>query len=1031
MIKYVIKRSDDRQPFRPFNVRRAIEKANAEVPIEEQATDEEIQAIISNLKKYGGEEMHVEAIQDFVQTSLMQYKHFELAGKYIAYRQVRALARQFNQTYHSILALLDGSNKELLSENSNKNGYTNSTQRDLMAGEVSKSIADQFILPPDILEDHLTCKIHYHDRDYAAQKMFNCFRRDTRFITSTGTYSFKDFEDGDEVLVPDKNGDLQKATIHKYGVQKLNRVRFRRGKSSVKEVYCTYNHTWYLYNDTKTNNLSEGDRILLPPLLDDFDFYNLSDSAKVYWCLGFALGDGTDYDNTKYGQSGSGIRIRLCGNKSDFANYFADAGFSVTYPDSYNSDASVIMTGYSKVDFLNSKNWLNLDRECKIALFNGYISSDGEFRNKEYATGISTINSNIEALVYDLAEMSGYYIGASRVVTGATNFCSERTPLRHIQFTRSFYCKQPWIVDSIEETDLEEEVWCLEVENTHSFILSNGLVTGNCCLINIKDMLDNGSVMNNTLIESPRSFRTACNVMTQFVANIASNQYGGQSVAIKHLGRYLAISRDKIRMRMKKRLDDTGIKYTEDQLNRVVEDMLQEELKDGVQLIQYQCISLMTTNGQSPFITLFLQIDDEDPYKNEVAMIVREIIRQRYEGIKNKDGVYVTPTFPKLVYVLDENTIEGGEFYDITQLCAKCNIKRSYPDYISAKKMRELHDGEVYSCMGCRSFLSEWKITPEYAKENGLPDSEIGKYKWEGRFNQGVVSINLPQIGIEADHDMDKFWLLLEDRLMRAHRALLFRHSFLEGTLSNSSPLHWQFGAIARLKVDEPIDKLLHGGYSTISLGYIGIYETVQAMLGVSHTTDEGSKFALKIMKRLKGACDQWKEETGIGFGLYGTPAESLCYRFAKYDTEHYGVIKNVTDHDFYTNSYHVFVGERINAFEKFAFESQFQSISTGGCISYVEIPNLESNVDAVLQLINYIYDTIMYAEFNSKSDYCYVCGYDGEIKVNQDNEWECPCCHNKDQNKMIVTRRTCGYLGANFWNPGKTKEISQRVTHL
>ena len=725
MIKYVIKRSDDRQPFRPFNVRRAIEKANAEVQIEEQATDEEIQDIISNLKKYGGEEMHVEAIQDFVQTSLMKYKHFELAGKYIAYRQVRALARQFNQTYHSILALLDGSNKELLSENSNKNGYTNSTQRDLMAGEVSKSIADQFILPPDILEDHLTCKIHYHDRDYAAQKMFNC------------------------------------------------------------------------------------------------------------------------------------------------------------------------------------------------------------------------------------------------------------------------------------------------------------------CLINIKDMLDNGSVMNNTLIESPRSFRTACNVMTQFVANIASNQYGGQSVAIKHLGRYLAISRDKIRMRMKKRLDDTGIKYTEDQLNRVVEDMLQEELKDGVQLIQYQCISLMTTNGQSPFITLFLQIDDEDPYKNEVAMIVREIIRQRYEGIKNKDGVYVTPTFPKLVYVLDENTIEGGEFYDITQLCAKCNIKRSYPDYISAKKMRELHDGEVYSCMGCRSFLSEWKITPEYAKENGLPDSEIGKYKWEGRFNQGVVSINLPQIGIEADHDMDKFWLLLEDRLMRAHRALLFRHSFLEGTLSNSSPLHWQFGAIARLKVDEPIDKLLHGGYSTISLGYIGIYETVQAMLGISHTTEEGSKFALKIMKRLKGACDQWKEETGIGFGLYGTPAESLCYRFAKYDTEHYGVIKNVTDHDFYTNSYHVFVGERINAFEKFSFESQFQSISTGGCISYVEIPNLESNVDAVLQLINYIYDTIMYAEFNSKSDYCYVCGYDGEIKVNQDNEWECPCCHNKDQNKMIVTRRTCGYLGANFWNPGKTKEISQRVTHL
>ena len=944
VIKNVIKRNEERQLFRPYNIRRAIEKANSEVGIEEQATDDEISKIIRELEKYGDEEMHVEAIQDFVQKSLMQFGRFELAGKYIAYRQVHALARQFNKTYENILTMLDGTNKEVLSENSNKNGNTNSTQRDLMAGEVSKSIADKFILPPEILEDHMTCKIHYHDRDYAAQHMINC------------------------------------------------------------------------------------------------------------------------------------------------------------------------------------------------------------------------------------------------------------------------------------------------------------------CLVNIKDMLDNGSVMNNTMIEPPRSFRTACNVTTQYVANIASNQYGGQSVAIKHLGKYLAISRDKIRMRMKKRFDDIGIKCTEEQLSKIVEDMLSEELRDGVQLIQYQCISLMTTNGQSPFITLFLQIDDEDPYKNEVAMIVREIIRQRYEGIKNKDGVYVTPTFPKLVYVLDKNNVEGGEFYDITKLCAKCSIKRSYPDYISAKKMREIHDGEVYSCMGCvdgsevvsykyngvvhvesfermwnkfsllykpkvqseednrhlymevpnlqiwdtkledytvvkclirnvqnkwydiklrngrtikvtdnhpfetenrgivyasdlttddkilinnfsssiksdvvkdiddrkawlfglilcdgclhnntisvsigldeediaeeyidamydiygftvnkkyqmrgkkgnyidlrinltednnysarylynelvelfegvnksdrkipdevytwnesarlsflagmidadgyihytdtsnfdtveigsvnkelaygqmylaqalgyccsmyknyysskhrkvryrlsfdadyrivnylksikkienfrgldrtnstsgfdkvvnvmeivyyecedfsydvttesehfevsgiyshncRSFLSEWKITPEYAKENGLPDSEIGAYKWEGRFNQGVVSINLPQIGIEADHDMDKFWLLLEDRLMRAHRALLFRHSFLEGTLSNSSPLHWQFGGISRLKVNEPIDKLLHNGYSTISLGYIGIYETVQAMLGVSHTTPEGTGFALKIMRRLKGACDQWKEETGIGFGLYGTP---------------------------------------------------------------------------------------------------------------------------------------------------------------
>ena len=435
---------------------------------------------------------------------------------------------------------------------------------------------------------------------------------------------------------------------------------------------------------------------------------------------------------------------------------------------------------------------------------------------------------------------------------------------------------------------------------------------------------------------------------------------------------------------------------------------------------------------QAPFLTLFLQIDEESEYTEEIAMIIEEILNQRYIGVKNKDGKYMTPAFPKLIYVLDENNVyEDSKYWYITELAARCSIKRSYPDYISAKIMRENYDGEVFSCMGCRSFLSPYKKTAEYCKVFNEPETEIGKYKWEGRFNQGVISINLPQIGIEADGDMDRFWLLLNERLTICYKALLLRHQLLENTISDVSPIHWQHGAIARLKSGEDINFLLHNGYSTISLGYIGIYETVQAMLGVSHTTPEGKAFALKIMNRLKQACESWKDETGLGFGLYGTPAESLCYRFCKHDLETYGSIKNVTDHGFYTNSYHIFVGEKINMFDKFRFESEFQKISSGGAISYAEIPNLSKNLPAILNGIKFIYENIQYAEFNSKSDYCYECGFDGEIKLNNDNQWECPCCHNKNMKKMIITRRTCGYLGLNDWNEGKRREIGMRELHL
>lgn len=538
----------------------------------------------------------------------------------------------------------------------------------------------------------------------------------------------------------------------------------------------------------------------------------------------------------------------------------------------------------------------------------------------------------------------------------------------------------------------------------------------NCCLINIGDMLDNGTVMNGKLIESPKSFQVACTVVTQIIAAVASSQYGGQSVDVRHLGKYLRISREKYRRRYTEQFGDT---MSSEMMEKLVEERLTDELRSGVQTIQYQINTLMTTNGQSPFVTLFLNLDKDDPYIEENAMIIEEILRQRLEGIKNEKGVYVTPAFPKLIYVLDEhNCLRGGRYDYITKLAVRCSAKRMYPDYISAKKMRENYEGNVFSCMGCRSFLTPWK-------------DENGEYKFEGRFNQGVVSLNLPQIGILAKGDEEYFWQLLEERLALCFEALMCRHRALEGTVSDVSPVHWQYGAIARLKKGEKIDKLLHGGYSTISLGYIGLYEVTKLMTGVSHTEPGGEEFAMKLMKRLRKAADTWKEITGIAFGLYGTPAESLCYRFANIDKKRFGEIKDVTDKGYYTNSYHVDVREKIDAFSKFDFEAKFQVISSGGAISYVEIPNMRHNLEALEELVRYIYDNIQYAEFNTKSDYCHVCGFDGEIVINDNLEWECPQCGNKDHSKMNVARRTCGYLGENFWNVGKTKEINSRVLHI
>lgn len=535
----------------------------------------------------------------------------------------------------------------------------------------------------------------------------------------------------------------------------------------------------------------------------------------------------------------------------------------------------------------------------------------------------------------------------------------------------------------------------------------------NCCLVNIEDMLDNGTVINDKLVETPQSFETACTVITQIMAQVASNQYGGQSITIRHLAPYL-------RKTYNKEFEYYMNKYNNEEMAKEEATMRRKKsLKNGIQTIRYQLSTLQTTNGQAPFATIYLEIIEGDEYEEEQALICEEMIRQRLEGMKNYKGQEIGEAFPKLVYVLDEhNSFNGGRYDYITKLCAKCNVKRLVPDYQSAKIMRKNYEGNNFPPMGCRSHLSPWK-------------DENGNYKWYGRFNQGVVSLNLPQIALIANGDMELFWKVFEQRLELCKEALLTRHRLLLGTKSDVSPIHWQHGAIARLKKGETIDKLLKNGYSTLSLGYVGVYEMVQGMLGVSHTTPEGEKFALEVVNRMNKACKEWKAETGLGFGLYGTPAESLIYRFCKLDKERFGEVKNVTDRMYYTNSYHVHVTEDINAFDKLSFESQFHDISLGGCISYIEVPNMSNNIEAVEQVINFMYDNVQYAEINTKPDVCYSCGYTGELQNNEELKWYCPNCGNDNEEEMQVMRRTCGYIGTNFWNAGRTKEIKERVIHL
>ena len=552
----------------------------------------------------------------------------------------------------------------------------------------------------------------------------------------------------------------------------------------------------------------------------------------------------------------------------------------------------------------------------------------------------------------------------------------------------------------------------------------------NCDLVNLDDMLQNGTVISGTLIEKPHSFSTACNIATQIIAQVASSQYGGQSISLTHLAPFVDVSRKKIRRDVEAEMQDLGIAPGEEKLSEIVEKRLREEIKRGVQTIQYQVVTLMTTNGQAPFITVFMYLNeagDNQRLKSDLAIVIEEMLRQRYQGVKNEAGVWITPAFPKLIYVLEnDNIYEGQPYYYLTKLAAKCTAKRMVPDYISEKKMLEYKvdkngEGHCFTCMGCRSFL-----TP-YVDENGKP-------KYYGRFNQGVVTINLVDVALSSGGDFDKFWKIFDERLELCHKALMCRHNRLKGTLSDAAPILWQYGALARLKKGEPIDKLLYGGYSTISLGYAGLYECCKYMTGKSHTDPAAKPFALNVMQHMNDACTKWKEQHNIDFSLYGTPLESTTYKFAKCLQKRFGMVPGITDRNYITNSYHVHVTEQIDAFTKLKFESEFQRLSPGGAISYVEVPNMQDNLEAVIKVMQFIYENIMYAELNTKSDYCQVCGYDGEIAIVEEDGklvWECPHCHNRDQSKLNVARRTCGYIGTQFWNQGRTQEIKDRVLHL
>lgn len=1026
----IIKRSGQEVDFNSSKIETAINKANEQIENKRKRLSKKaIQEITQEIsEKYikGRRTKNVEDIQDEIERKLIERNAFYVAKEFITYRYKRGLSRTSNTTDKIIMSLVESDNEEIKQENSNKNPTVGSTQRDYIAGEISRDITNRLLLPQDIVEAHKNGIIHFHDTDYYIQHMFNCFSYDTQFVTNKGIKKFGDCYDGEKLEVIDKYGQWQNATVRKYSSKPLQKVTFRSGRC-IKEVRCTYDHRWILKDGSVTTSLKQGDKLWLTPEIKERALYK----NPEMFILGMILGDGNDVLDSN---GSKGMRIRLCGKKNKYRNIFEECGYKV-YHIFDNGDLLLFKPKITlKENFIKNHIWEYLNKEDLIDIFNGYYCADGSTdRNM-----ISTANYDLLEFIKYTSGMAGYYITSINVNNKPTNFTKERT-LYEVRFRRKNIINAPWIVENIDRSDLRSrETWCVEQPINHSFTLANGIVTGNCCLINLKDMLQNGTVISGTMIEKPHSFSTACNIATQIIAQVASNQYGGQTISLAHLAPFVDISRQKIRKDVEYEICVTGGNV--DNIDKIVEKRVKEEIRRGVQTIQYQVVTLMTTNGQAPFLSVFMYLNEteNEQEKQDLALIIEEVLRQRIQGVKNEKGVWITIAFPKLLYVLEEdNCKEDTKYWYLTQLAAKCTAKRMVPDYISEKVMKEnkinqYGNGDCYGCMGCRSFLTPW--TTKGNPSNAL-DYEDGKPKYYGRFNQGVVTINLVDVGLSANKDINEFWNIFENRLELCHKALQCRHNRLKGTKSDVSPIHWQYGAIARLEKGETIDKLLYDGYSTISLGYAGLWECVYSLIGKKLTEPEGEKLGLEIMQKMNDKCNEWKVAEHIDYSVYGTPIESTTYKFAKCLQRRFGIIEGVTDKNYITNSYHIHVTEPIDAFQKLSIESKFQKLSPGGAISYIEVPNLQNNLNAALEVIKFIYEHIMYAELNSKSDYCHVCGYDGEIEIVEDENgkliWKCPNCGNTDRNKMNIARRVCGYISTNDFNQGRTQEIKERVVHL
>ena len=1013
-MEYVIKRNGAKALFDKDKIVNAIEKA---MTATRGGIDSRVSHAIADHIAGIKDTLSVEQIQDIVVEQLKKSPFTDVAEAYSHWRKLRQEIREKEKTNATILEIIDAKNDAINQENSNKNPTVNSVQRDYMAGEVSKDLTARLLLDPEIVKAHEDGLIHFHDADYFAQHMHNCFKSNTRFVTDSGVKEFRDFNDGETVKVVGSDGKWHTATVKRYGKQKMQDVMLQAGRS-VKHVFCTANHRWLLNDGSVTTELKEGMTLAMLPELSKYEMESKADYQA--WATGFAIGDGLDKKNDY-------TTVRLCGNKIRYADNFVKAGDTVTYPESYHGDAYVLHRGAFKQDFLNAKAWRFLDIKGKQHLFEGFYAADGAVK----ANKVATSDDRVAEMIRDISSVAGFYVSSESEVVRDTNFKKEAR-LIEFRFRKYQIANNLWSVKKITpyRPEIEYDAWCIEEPETHSFTLDGGIVTGNCDLVNLEDMLQNGTVISGTYIEKPHSFSTACNIATQIIAQVASNQYGGQSISLTHLAPFVDVSRKKIAAEVE--VEMAGLDVSAERKKEIVERRLRSEINRGVQTIQYQVVTLMTTNGQAPFITVFMYLGEaRNPQeKADLAIIIEETIRQRYQGVKNEAGVWITPAFPKLIYVLEEDNIRPGTpYYYLTELAAKCTAKRMVPDYISEKKMLELKvdkngEGHCYTCMGCRSFLTPYV------------DPETGKPKYYGRFNQGVVTINLVDVALSSKGNFEKFWKIFDERLALCHRALQARHKRLLGTPSDAAPILWQYGALARLKKGEKIDKLLFGGYSTISLGYAGLYECVKYMTGKSHTDAGAKPFALSVMQHMNDKCNAWKKAENIDYSLYGTPLESTTYKFAKCLQKRFGIVPGITDKNYITNSYHVHVSEQIDAFTKLKFESDFQRLSPGGAISYVEVPNMQDNLEAVISVLQFIYDNIMYAELNTKSDYCQVCGYDGEIKIVEDETthrlvWECPNCGNRDQNKMNVARRTCGYIGSNFWNQGRTQEIRDRVVHL